>query len=125
MAQKIYKSEWTSDQIRAKKLMYILRPLIACEWIFEGKGMPPTRFLDMLHEPTVDSELQDEINKLIRLKANLDEADTLVVPDCIRSWVETKIRCLDANAEKLTRPERQDLKALNEVLLSNVQEPNR
>ena len=120
MALKIYRLEWTSGPIRVKKLMYILRPLFACDWIVERKEMPPTGFLNILSGLSVETELRTEIENLIQEKVNLKEADTTRIPPNIRKWVEASVMNLDVSAVNLPRPPRQDLQELNELFRSNV-----
>ena len=58
--------------ISVKKLMYVLRSYLACEWIQQEKTMPPTLFKE-IYKKVASAQLQNEINDLINTKINLTE----------------------------------------------------
>lgn len=41
MAHSNFRTYLQSDRVRAKKYLYVLRPLMAARWVVEGKGIPP------------------------------------------------------------------------------------
>ncbi len=74
MARKNFRGYLQGDEVRLKKYFYVLRPLLAVQWLEAGKGMPPVRF-DKLVEGTVqDPRLLNEINELLEIKQNTGEA---------------------------------------------------
>ena len=50
------------EPVGIKKLFYILRPLLAGEWIVQFQKMPPTEFLRLLNETAIDAELRKHID---------------------------------------------------------------
>ncbi len=74
MARKNFRGYLQGDEVRLKKYFYVLRPLLAVQWLEAGKGMPPVRF-DRLVEGTVqDPLLLNEIKELLEAKQNAGEA---------------------------------------------------
>ena len=53
--KKILEQERTDDSISVKKLMYVLRSFLACEWIFQKSSMPPTLFKNIYEQIAVCS----------------------------------------------------------------------
>lgn len=47
MAAKNFRGYLQGETVRLKKYLYVLRPLLAAQWIDAGRGMPPMRFADL------------------------------------------------------------------------------
>lgn len=75
MAKKNFRGYLQGDHVRLKKYLYVLRPLLAAQWIDAGHGMPPMRFADLAERMVTDSELRDEINALLAIKMAASEAE--------------------------------------------------
>ncbi len=56
------------EAVRYKKYLYVLRPLLAVQWIDEGRGMPPMRVADLVAGTVDDPVLLAEINALLEVK---------------------------------------------------------
>jgi predicted nucleotidyltransferase len=73
MAKKNFRGYLQSEMVRFKKYFYVLRPLLAVRWIDQGLGRPPMTFHKLLR--TIDDhKLLAEIDELLALKRNADEA---------------------------------------------------
>ncbi|MGP1684583.1 MAG: nucleotidyltransferase domain-containing protein [Giesbergeria sp.] len=79
MAKKNFREHLQTDEVRYKKYLYALRPLLAARWIRTQPGVPPMRFAD-LAQRTLDAEhdapLISEINALLEVKMRAGEAAT-------------------------------------------------
>jgi predicted nucleotidyltransferase len=53
MAKKNFREHLQADEVRYKKYLYVLRPLLAARWIRTQPGVPPMRFAD-LAQKTLD-----------------------------------------------------------------------
>lgn len=67
MARSDYKNSFSQERVALKKYFYLLRELLACEWIFEKKSPPPMLFTDLAAE-YLPEELRCEIDRLLELK---------------------------------------------------------
>jgi uncharacterized protein len=76
MAKKNFREHLQGDEVRYKKYLYVLRPLLAARWISEGKGVPPMRFAELAQSTLQDKELIAEINRLLEVKMRAGEAAT-------------------------------------------------
>lgn len=75
MARKNFRGYLQGEVVRLKKYLYVLRPLLAVQWIDSGRGMPPMRFADLAAGVLSDRDLLDEINALLAVKMRAGEAE--------------------------------------------------
>ncbi|MHA6823694.1 nucleotidyltransferase domain-containing protein [Ralstonia pseudosolanacearum] len=75
MAAKTFRDHLQGETIRLKKYFYVLRPLLAAQWIDAGRGMPPMRFADLADVMVTDVPLREEINQLLAIKMASSEAE--------------------------------------------------
>jgi len=50
------------------RVFYIIRPLLACEWIAENEAMPPTEFQKLLDADFMPLPLMNEVTEIVRRK---------------------------------------------------------
>lgn len=75
MAKKNFRGYLQGESVRLKKYLYVLRPLLAVQWIERGMGKPPMRFADLVGALVDDAALLDEINRLLEIKMRSGEAE--------------------------------------------------
>lgn len=68
MARKNFRGYLQGDNVRLKKYLYVLRPLLAVRWIDDGRGRPPMRFAELVEGVVDDAGLLAEINQLLAIK---------------------------------------------------------
>lgn len=73
MARNNFRGYLQGESVRFKKYFYVLRPLLAVRWIDQGRGRPPMTFARLL-ETVDDHALLAEVEELLALKRNADEA---------------------------------------------------
>lgn len=76
MAKKNFREHLRGEEVRYKKYLYVLRPLLAARWIRDGRGVPPMRFAALAQATLDDAALLDEINRLLEVKMRAGEAAT-------------------------------------------------
>ena len=104
MGKKNFRGYLQGDLVRYKKYLYVLRPLLAVQWIDAGKGMPPMRFADLVAGTVDNAGLLAEIDELLEIKMNSGEAELGPRRPAIHSFIETTL----AEAEQFAdykRPE--------------------
>jgi len=74
MAKKNFRGYLQGEEVRLKKYFYVLRPLLAAQWIEAGKGCPPVRFDKLVEGTVTDPLLLTEINQLLEVKQRAGEA---------------------------------------------------
>ena len=104
MAKKNFREHLQADEVRYKKYLYVLRPLLAARWIRTQPGVPPMRFADLAQktlDAVRDAALIDEINALLEVKMRAGEAATSPRWPGIHAFIETE---LAANAAEPVTP---------------------
>ena len=126
MAKKNFREHLRGEEVRYKKYLYVLRPLLAARWIRDGRGVPPMRFAALAEATLDDRALLDEINRLLEVKMRAGEAATSPRWTGIHEFIESE---LTAAAEQMvvdsSRPDTTMLDAfLAETVLKNEREKN-
>jgi len=104
MAKKNFREHLQADEVRYKKYLYVLRPLLAARWIRTQPGVPPMRFADLAQhtlDVVRDAALIDEINALLEVKMRAGEAATSPRWPGIHAFIEAE---LAANAAEPITP---------------------
>ena len=74
------------DEIKIKKLFYVLRPLLAAMWSAKHNEIAPMNIKPLMTLLTTD--LQTKINKLIEFKATAYEGHLIKIDDDIKTWID-------------------------------------
>ena len=104
MAKKNFREHLQADEVRYKKYLYVLRPLLAARWIRSQPGVPPMRFADLAQrtlDAVRDAALIEEINALLEVKMRAGEAATSPRWPGIHTFIEAE---LAANAAEPVTP---------------------
>lgn len=91
MAKKTHREHLQGDTVRLKKYFYVLRPLLAAQWIDAGRGMPPMRFADLAETMVTDMALLAEINQLLAIKMAAGEAEYGARFPLIHAFIEHEL----------------------------------
>ena len=94
MAQGNYRDYVRGEDIRLKKYFYLLRPILAIEWIEQGNGVAPTAFSTLLEGIALKTDLKQEINGLMALKEAGGEADRVPQSPMVNQFIETELKRL-------------------------------
>ena len=126
MAAKNFREHLRGEEVRYKKYLYVLRPLLAARWIRDGRGVPPMRFAALAEATLDDRALLDEINRLLDVKMRAGEAATSPRWNGIHDFIERELEVAAAQVlVDLSRPDTSMLDAfLAETVLRNERERN-
>lgn len=61
MAKSNYKCHLDKDEVRLKKYFYVLRSLLAAQWVIDNNTQAPMLFLDL-----VDIKMEDELKTIVK-----------------------------------------------------------
>jgi predicted nucleotidyltransferase len=75
MAKGNWESYFKTDEARLKKYFYVLRPILACQWIMRFETMPPVLFDKLVIEIIKNQRVFDCIQELLIQKKNGMELD--------------------------------------------------
>ena len=126
MAKKNFREHLRGEEVRYKKYLYVLRPLLAARWIRDGRGVPPMRFAALAEATLDDRALLDEINRLLDVKMRAGEAATSPRWVGIHDFIESELDA--AAAQRVVDSSRPDTTMLDaflaETVLKNEREKN-
>jgi uncharacterized protein len=117
MAKKNFRGYLQGDVVRFKKYFYVLRPMLAAQWVREGRGVPPMRFADLAEALIPESALADEINDLLAIKMRSGESATSARWLRIHDFI---IEALKANENAVLPSLRSDSAPLDRFLRKEV-----
>lgn len=118
MARTNYREYLKGDMVRLKKYFYVLRPLLACEYIRENQKSPPMLFNDLLCY--LDGEVKDEVLKLLELKMSSSELGEGKIVTSINEYIEDKISVFEEYAQSMPGLQKPEWDALNNLFLEII-----
>ena len=113
MAKTNYRAYLKGEKVKLKKYFYVLRPLLACEYIRENQKSPPMLFGDLISY--LDSEVKTEVLKLLDLKKGTSELGESKAITCINRYIENKISEFDEYVKNMPTYEKNGWDALNDL----------
>ena len=116
MAEKTASKHLSDNTGNIKKLFYILRPLLACEWITVNRQMPPTEFQLMLGCDYLPPALLSQVNELLSQKSSSKEKDTIAISDALSAWINASCEKHQQNAELIDAGEKSGWEPLNRLM---------
>ena len=109
------------DQVRFKKYLYALRPLLCCRWLETYGTVPPVPF-DRLRSEMLPEELQPVMDALLRRKQTAGESETgphIPELDAFIASEVPRFRALLSSREKAVSPPWDGLNGLFFQLLNH------
>lgn len=112
MARKNFRGYLQGEEVRYKKYLYVLRPLLAARWIREQPGLPPMRFAELAQAGVHDPVVVDEINRLLEVKMRAGEAATSARWPGLHRFIEEELVQAEASPPvRHVKPEMDELDA--------------
>ncbi len=118
MAQGNFREYLRRDEVRLKKYFYVLRPVLACLWIEQGRGPVPMEFDTLLKELVPGGPLLREVSSLLVRKKEGEELDRGPAIPVINEFLESEIERLSSN--KVERSEKTERTAQLNQLFRNI-----
>lgn len=100
MAETNYREYLKGDEVRIKKYLYVLRPLLAARWILDKKVAPPMLF-DELVEAELEDDLKEEVEKLLVLKKTLPEMGMAPKVQALNDYIDKMLPEIREAAEEI------------------------
>lgn len=102
MAKGNYREYLQGDHVKIKKYFYVLRPILACEWIERNNTMPPIEFQVLVDSLVpAGSPLKTAIQELLVRKIAGDEMDYEPRINPINEFLEARIAYYDQTASNM------------------------
>ena len=79
------------DRVRLKKYLYVLRPLLAVNWLESGRGVVPMRFRELVETLIPSGALREAIEQLLHLKQSGEELAWGPRLPPLNDWIEAEL----------------------------------
>lgn len=119
MAEGNYREYLKGDLVRAKKYFYVLRPVLACQWILD-RGTPPPMLFSELLKAELPVELIDVVNQLLELKMNSPEVKLINRISEINEYLDESIPSIKSAVRLLDDSHTLDWSELNQLFLREL-----
>lgn len=74
LAMNNFKAYLTGETVKPKKYLYVLRSIMACEWIKQKNSIPPVLFRELYEDVlTPSAPIYSELEKLLKIKVEAKE----------------------------------------------------
>jgi uncharacterized protein len=115
MAEGNFREYLQKDIVRTKKYFYVLRPVLACQWIENTNTMAPMEFEILFERLVKDEILKKEIITLLNRKKSGEELSEDPKIEILNNFLEDKINYyqnLVKSFEKINAPDTSNLNLL-------------
>lgn len=102
MAKNNYREYLQGSHVKIKKYFYVLRPILACNWIEKYHTPPPISFIELLEDILPAGELKNKVEQLLKRKLAGDELDIEARIGALNDFLESEMERLEAYAKTLT-----------------------
>lgn len=118
MAKNNYREYLKSEMVKAKKYFYVIRPILACQWILDKGIAPPMLFSELVDEE-LPLELKSDIDYLLDIKMNNPEMKLVPKIQILNDYIEKSIEKISSKVEQLEDSVK-NMDTLNEFFLNEI-----
>lgn len=94
MARRNFREYLGGDLVKLKKYFYVLRPLLACQWIERDMGLPPMQLTELLDGVMPAGALRDDILQLRERKMREPEVGAGLPIPSIHAFLQSELKRL-------------------------------
>lgn len=98
-----YREYLKRETVRTKKYLYVLRPLLACEWIRKFREPPPMEFEKLADEILPETEIRGRVFDLLSRKRNNEELGEGPCIPAMNGYIEKTISFYEDYASSLEK----------------------
>ena len=117
MAEGNFREYLKGERIWTKKYFYVLRPILAVQWIQREMGVVPMRFERLVEELITDSALREAIYELLETRQAGDELGYGPRIDFISTFIEGELARFEEYKTKVKQPEPHPIDELNALFI--------
>lgn len=88
----------SEDEIKVKKLFYVLRPLLAAKWCLVKNAIAPMTMQKLME--LMPNTFKNEVNRLISEKASQKEGFIIKISPELKAYIENEFLMCESEAEK-------------------------
>ena len=91
MARGNYREYLQGEQVRAKKYLYVLRPILAALWTMRRADIPPMAFETLVDAMVTDPQVRCDIAELLVAKRQVAEAGLMPRKPSLNAFIESTL----------------------------------
>ncbi len=114
-----YREYLKGESVRLKKYLYVIRPILACQWILD-KGTPPPMLFSELMKEEMDKDIIPYVDKLLEVKVNSPEVTEGKRIDALNLYIEEQIPKIQRQIDNINKEEPRDWNKLNELFVNII-----
>lgn len=122
MAEGNYRAYLQKENVRVKKYFYVLRPILACDWIKQTNTMAPMEFQTLLDSQVTDEKVKNEIQKLLTRKIAGEELNEEPKIKILNDFLEDKIIFYNQYIKSIGYSEQPEQTLLNNLFKQTIYE---
>lgn len=122
MAKNNFREFLQKDLVKSKKYFYVLRPVLACDWIKEKNSFPPMEFQDLADSQIKDEKVKFEIAELLKRKMAGEELKEEPKIEILNEFLESKIEFYKDYVEQIEPNDKPQTKLLDELFKRTISE---
>lgn len=115
MARTNYRTYLKGEEVRLKKYFYVLRPILAAQWIL-GKICAPPMLFDTLVEAELEESMKPVVSRLLAIKKNTPEMGYGVRLTEVNEYIDRKLEEIQI-AAKTVEDSRREWDEINQLFL--------
>lgn len=104
MARNNMRQYLNKEEIKIKKYLYTIRPLLCAEWVRKYLRQPPMLYFELLDHLHPDSPLNSEVRELVRKKVDMKELDLVSKNSILTDWIEATTRTVSQSIPEASVP---------------------
>ena len=94
-----------ADTVKLKKYFYAIRPILAAKWIVKHRTFPPMVLDKLLPLISDRSDILAEIDRLLTIKVNANEATTIPASPILNDFIRSEIDNCEAAVKLIPKHE--------------------
>jgi uncharacterized protein len=120
MAKNNFREFLQKDTVKSKKYFYVLRPVLACDWIKNENSFPPMEFQDLVDSQITDERLKTEIAALLKRKTAGEELKQEPKIEILNSFLAEKIEFYNKFADEIEPNEKPPTETLDALFRETI-----
>jgi predicted nucleotidyltransferase len=122
MAKNNFREFLQKDTVKSKKYFYVLRPVLACDWIKNKNSFPPMKFQDLVDSQITDERVKTEIAELLKRKIAGEELKEEPKIEILNDFLAEKIEFYNKFADEIEPNEKPPTELLDALFKETIYE---
>lgn len=122
MAKNNFREFLQKDLVKSKKYFYVLRPVLACDWIKNTNSFPPMEFQELVDLQVTDEKIKAEIEQLLKRKIAGEELKEEPKIEILNNFLGKKIEFYNKFADEIEANEKPPTELLDELFKQTINE---